>query len=312
MALVLCVGCGMVAWIGAWFLLDEGVAIRGMVGARSHMVVHAVRRMLASVSGWGIVGTLCLWKAFSQAAADMARASSSMERPLTSGEAEALLFLLFPTGGAFGLLFARSVVGLLAVPAVFAWVLNMRHVSRAQVRTKKMAEEMPGVLRTMATALESGNTLVQAVEYVGLHERGLVAESFARASLRLRCGMSVDAALLELADELDAPGIDLLTTALAISQRTGSPLRDLLRRSATLVEQHGEFERLLAVRTAQVRLSVRIVCGLPVVMVCLLTLISPDFRQGLATSSGVVCLCLAGVMDGMALVIIKRIMGSVL
>lgn len=312
MALVLCVVCGAAAWAGAWLLLSEEAAIRGVVGARSHMLVHSARRMLSSVSGWGVVRALCSWKAFAQAAEDATRLVPPMERPLSHREVEALLFLLFPLAGILGLLFSRSLVGVFAVPAVLAWMLNMYRVSRSQARTKKVAEEMPGVLRTMATALESGNTLVQAVEYVGLHEKGPAAESFARASLRLRCGMSVDTALYELANELDAPGIDLLTTALAISQRTGSPLRDLLRRSAALVEQHGEFERLLAVRTAQVRLSVRIVCSLPVLMVCLLTLILPDFRQGLATTPGMVCLCLAGAMDGIALLLIKRIMGRVL
>ena len=47
------------------------------------------------------------------------------------------------------------------------------------------------------------------------------------------------------------------------SHRTGSPLRDLLARSAALVERQGEFERELEVKTAQVRLSARIVCSLP-------------------------------------------------
>lgn len=312
MAFVLCVVCGAIAWVGAWLLLSEGVVIRSAIGARSHAVVHAVRRLLVTVSGWGIVRAACSWDAYAQTAADMARVTSSFDRPLVLEEAQALLFLSFPLGGLSASLLAHSVVGLLLVPAALAWVLGMRYALLVRARTKKVAEEMPGVLRTMATAMESGNTLVQAVEYVGLHEHGPAAESFARASLRLRCGVSVEGALSELAHELDAPGVDLMATALVISQRTGSPLRDLLRRSATLVEQHGEFERLLAVRTAQVRLSVRIVCSLPIVMVCLLTLISPDFRQGLATVSGMTCLALAFVMDGLALVLIRRIMGSVL
>ena len=82
------------------------------------------------------------------------------------------------------------------------------------------------------------------------------------------------------------PGIGLLVTALVIAQRTGSPLRGLFQSSAQLVERQGEYERMLAVKTAQVRLSVRIVCLLPVLLVCVLSLISPDFQHGLATVPG--------------------------
>ena len=83
------------------------------------------------------------------------------------------------------------------------------------------------------------------------------AEPFGRLSLRLRCGLGTEEALGLLAGELEAPGVELLATALVVSHRTGSPLRELLTRSARLVERQGEFQRLLAVKTAQVRLSVR-------------------------------------------------------
>ena len=139
-----------------------------------------------------------------------------------------------------------------------------------------------------------------------------VAEPFARASLRLRCGVPAEAALKQLAAEMDAPGVDLMATALAISQRTGSPLRELFQRSALLVEQQGEFHRMLQVKTAQVRLSVRIVCVLPVGLVVLLSLISPDFRQGLHTTAGIACLLVGATMDAAALLLIRRILKGVM
>ena len=119
------------------------------------------------------------------------------------------------------------------------------------------------------------------------------------------------ALIRELAEELDVPGARLLATALVISHRTGSPLRDLLLRSARIAERQGEFERMLVVKTAQVRLSVRIVCLLPVAMVGLLTLMSPDFQQGLLTPSGVGCVCAAMMLDALALFLIRRMMAGV-
>ena len=108
------------------------------------------------------------------------------------------------------------------------------------------------------------------------------------------------------------PGVGLLVTALSISQRTGSPLRELFQRSANLVESHRQMERELVVKTAQVRLSARVVCLLPLALVGILSLISPDFQEGAATPLGMGCLLVALAMDGAALVIMRRLMKEVL
>jgi len=171
---------------------------------------------------------------------------------------------------------------------------------------------MPSIFRTLSIAMGSGQTLAQAIDYVGSHGEGPAGEGFARASLRLRCGASADEALDALSCELDAPGVGLLATALVISHRTGSPLRGLFLRSARLVERQGEFERLLSVKTAQARLSVRIVCSLPVAMVALLSMISPDFQAGLATPVGVASVVIALSLDGIALAIVRSLLKGVL
>ncbi len=190
------------------------------------------------------------------------------------------------------------------VPAAAA---HMRDVQR-----KETAEAMPVVFRTLAVAMGAGMTLVQAAEYAGAHVGGAVGEAFARLGLRLRCGTATEPALEALTEELPAPGVGLLAVALTISHRTGSPLRGLFQRSARLVERQGEFERLLAVKTAQVRLSVRVVCLLPAVMVAILATISPDFQKGLGTPAGMGCVCAAALLDGLAVFIIRRLVAQVL
>ena len=184
--------------------------------------------------------------------------------------------------------------------------------SRQRARERALIDEMPEVFRTLAMALGSGETLMQAIEYVGIHERGYAGQAFVNAALRLRCGASADEAMTTLAAELDAPGVGLLTTALVIAQRTGSPLRGLFQSSAELVERQGEYERMLSVKTAQVRLSIRIVCLLPLILVCLLSLISVDFQQGVGTAAGMASVLVATLMDGCALLIIRHLMRGVL
>lgn len=208
-------------------------------------------------------------------------------------------------------LFASPVAGLSA-SLLMVGALAARDASRRRRQRREVVASMPGVYRTLSVALASGQTLAQAVSYVGAHERGSVAEAFTRMSLRLRCGTSTEEAVALLAHDLDAPGVELLATALVIAHRTGSPLRDLLMRSAALAERQGEFERMLGVKTAQARLSVRIVCLLPVVMIAILALISPDFQEGLLTPVGMGSVLMAVALDGVALLLIRRMMSGVL
>lgn len=198
-------------------------------------------------------------------------------------------------------LVALSPIGVPIAIAVALAGVPIWHQAQLRRIERELTQEMPGVFRTLAMAIGSGETLAQAIEYLGAHEGGHAAKPFARASLRMRCGESAEEALMELSRELEAPGVGLLTTALLISQRTGSPLKSLFGHAAKMVERQGEFERMLEVKTAQVRLSVRIVCGLPVIMIAALSILSPDFRAGLATLPGMVSVMTAVVMDAFAL-----------
>lgn len=215
--------------------------------------------------------------------------------------------LVLLAGLLFGSPVAAVAFGMGSAGAAAGW-----EASRRQRERRAVSSAMPGIYRTLSVALASGQTLAQAVAYVGVHERGPAARVFSRMSLRLRCGMPTEEAVDLLAEELAVPGCDLLATALVISHRTGSPLRELLLRSAALAERQEEFERSLGVKTAQVRLSVRIVCLLPAVMLALLALISPDFQQGLLTPVGMGCVTVAALLDGVALLLVRRLMRGVL
>ena len=78
-----------------------------------------------------------------------------------------------------------------------------------------------------------------------------------------------------------------------------------------LVERQGELERLLSVKTAQVRLSVRVVSALPPIMVGTLSLISPDFQRGVMTPVGLGCILVAAVLDAVAIVSIRALMRGI-
>ncbi len=308
---LLAIGAGILAGAAALAALPGERASRSP-GLLTRAVVRRALVGLRALGGTRLVG----WALSTGPGGRLARelASAQVLVLLGAGPAEvaaAVACGVLAASIACGLLLASPVAALACGAGLVALVVARDASARQRLR-REVLGEMPGVYRTLSVAMASGQTLAQAVEYVGSHERGPAAAVFARMSLRLRCGVATEDAVRSLCGELDVPGAELLAAALVISHRTGSPLRDLLLRSARLAERQGEFERLLSVKTAQVRLSVRIVCLLPVVMVGVLALVSPDFQKGLLTPSGVGCVSVALVLDGVALLLIRRLMRGVM
>lgn len=289
-----------------------GSAVRHASGWGSRRMQQLLRDV-GSTLGSSLVAAMLLrfasWRALSDELSIRLRGQG-----MAVGREEACGLVLAASVGASCALgaAARSVLGVVVGVAGCLSAVPLWDAARRRARERALIDEMPQVFRTLAMALGSGETLAQAIEYVGVHERGYAGRAFVNAALRLRCGVSTEEAMAELSQELDAPGVGLLTTALVIAQRTGSPLRGLFQSSARLVERQGEYERMLAVKTAQVRLSVRIVCLLPVLLVCLLSLISVDFQQGVGTPAGMASVLVAVLMDGCALLILRHMMRGVL
>lgn len=300
--------------------LAAGVAALALSGARapvappSRLLGRSVRRALrlaVRLSRTPTVGRLLGHTSLRRLAEGLSVAPAARALGLDAGTCVVLLLWALA-------LSSVAVAALMRSPgAGVVWALALagacpaREAALRRRERREVLAEMPGIFRTLSVAMGSGQTLAQSVEYVGAHERGPAGAVFARMSLRLRCGIPTEEAVGLLSRELDVPGAALLATALVIAHRTGSPLRDLLTRSARLAERQGEFERMLSVKTAQVRLSVRIVCLLPAIMVGVLALISPDFQRGLATVSGAGCVLVAALLDGLALALIRRLMGGV-
>ena len=282
----------------------------------SGWAVRQAARLLNAACAWvadsTLVATLMRLPSWAALAGELTRRARQRGALVARKSACALLLMAGVVSSVLLGIAARSPIGLIVGTTASVASVPLWYSSHERRRERALIDEMPEIFRTLAMALGSGETLTQAIEYVGIHEQGYASQAFMQAALSLRCGASTEEAMEQLSRNLDAPGVGLLTTALVIAQRTGSPLRGLFQSSAKLVEQQGEYERMLSVKTAQVRLSVRIVCLMPLLLVGLLSLISRDFQQGLSTLPGVVSIVMAAAMDGCALLLIRHLMRGVM
>lgn len=175
-------------------------------------------------------------------------------------------------------------------------------------RRARVEEAMPEAFGALAVSLGSGLSLSQAMRYVGSHAEEPVRTAFMRVAFSITCGIPAAEALDAMIARLQAPGLELVTLALKVSQRTGAPLKGLLADASKLVGERIELSRWLDVKTSQARMSARLVAGMPVAMIAFLSLLSNDFQKGLATIPGMASIAVALTMNAVAWVAIRKIM----
>lgn len=313
-AVVLCC-IGTFAALGVGLLLaGESAPGRGAVRSVAHSPVESLGLAVASAAR--AVGALIAPAGAVSApwAASMAEELGRVAlpggvRPVSdASSACGLLALMMGASALLGLALSGSAPGLLIGAALPAIVLAVRVAARARERARDLEAAMPEAFGALAIALGSGHSLSQAMRYVGSHAAEPVRSEFMRVSFSIDCGIPAGEALDALLARLPAPGLDMVALALKVSQRTGAPLRDLLAEAAQLVGTRIELKRHLDVKTSQARMSARLVAGMPLAMVCLLSALSADFRAGLVTVKGGGAVVAALVLNAVAWSIIRKIM----
>ncbi len=205
---------------------------------------------------------------------------------------------------------SSSVLGAVVGLAACAGLTTAALGSQARKGRDALAAQMPDALRSLSGALGAGKSLAQAIEHVGRTLPEPMGPQFLQASFEVKAGLSVEEAVAGLCERIEAPGIALLGTALQISQRTGSSLNDLFAQTAQMASDSVALRRELEVKTSQVRLSAKVVAAMPVVLCAVLTLLSGDYRAGLALQAGKTCLLVAALLDIAALLLVRRVMAG--
>lgn len=294
-----CLAC----WEALWCMQHHAPA----AGVRAHGPADAALGALAGVGAFALrrVPAANVLGRYAQELAEMLR-----PRWQASGN-EAALGLLITASVACALaggIIAMSPVGAFAGLAAPCAVCAGR-ISRARrERQRALETAMPEAFGALAISLGSGHSLAQALRFVGNHAQEPVKSEFMKVSCSIACGVPAAEALDAMIEHLKAPGLDLVALALKVSQRTGAPLKDMLGEASRMVGERIELERRLEVKTAQARMSARMVALMPIAMIGVLTLISPDFRDGLASTTGTVSVGIALVLNLMAWMAIRKIM----
>ena len=184
-------------------------------------------------------------------------------------------------GGVAGSLLLRSPAALPLGGAVVLTILRRQATRREVDRAARVREEFPDALLRMASHLRAGQSLAQAVEAVAASGSGPLEQCLSRALADYRCGMPLIQALSRLEREFPGEATTQFQQVLDIYRLSGGNLAEVLDNAASALAEHQSLLGELEAKTAEARLSARILLALPFVLGMYFWFASPEMLRPL-------------------------------
>ena len=212
---------------------------------------------------------------FEVALADRLDAAGSALKPAEWLLAHAGCALLASLGGLLlsGGNVLVALVGLL-LGAVGPWVwLSVRRKRRLRAFGAALAD----TLQLMAGSLSAGLSLAQSVDTVVREGSDPIASEFRRALVESRLGVEIEESLAGIAVRMDSLDFEWVVMAIRIQRDVGGNLSELLTKVADTIREREYLVRQVKTLSAEGRLSVWILGGLPPVFTTYLAVANPRY-----------------------------------
>lgn len=207
---------------------------------------------------------------------------------------------------ALGLTRSLPLALLAAAAAVAGPTVAARH--RESTRRRRFETELPDGLDLLASSLEAGSPLVQAMELVAADGDGPLAEEFARILADNRLGASLVDAMDDSAARVGSRDFGWCVKAVRAQQEFGASLSGVLRTLADFMRWRDELRGEVRALTAEGRVSAYVLISLPFMIGGWFALVNPSYFGTLVSSgAGAVLLGVAGVLMAVGSVWMSRI-----
>jgi tight adherence protein B len=185
---------------------------------------------------------------------------------------------------------ALGVVGLLTtgsgffagVAALVGGLMPYSFVSYRRSRRFRDFEELfPEAIDTLARAVRAGHAFTTALELITNEINEPVAGEFRKLFEEQKFGMPVRDALLNLTERMPLVDVKFFVTAVMLQRETGGNLAEILDNLSYVIRERFKIMRQVRVYTAQGRLTMMLLMGLPPIIVVTMLLMNPSFIRPL-------------------------------
>ena len=170
-------------------------------------------------------------------------------------------------------------------------------VRRAR-RLRAFGAGLADTLQLMAGSLSAGLSLAQSIDTVVREGSDPIAGEFRKALVEAQLGVEIEESLASIAERMESVDFEWVVMAIRIQRDVGGNLSELLTKVAETIREREYLVRQVKTLSAEGRLSVWILGGLPPVFTVYLALANPDYLAPMFTTP------LGFVLDGVMVVLL--------
>jgi Flp pilus assembly protein TadB len=176
-------------------------------------------------------------------------------------------------------------IGVLA-GAVIGW-LSMRLSLSVRIlrRRASFSDQLPDILQLIASTLQAGFSLPQALDSVVREQGQPAASEFSRALAESRLGAKLEDGLDAVASRMDSDDLHWTVMAIRIQQGVGGNLAEVLMTIANTIRERAAMRRQVRALSAEGRLSAYILVALPLIVATWLFISSRGYMRVLYTTT---------------------------
>ena len=203
---------------------------------------------------------------------------------------------------------------MLSAPLLALFGLTTPLVARMVIRRKvkavraEFAEQFPGSLQVLASALRAGHSFNGALGVVVENAAEPARSELARVLQDDQLGVPPEDAIRRLAGRMENRDIEQVALLAELQRTSGGNSAEILDTVVDTIRERAEIRRLVRSLTAQGRMARWILTGLPVFLTGFLWVVHPDVMAHFFTSGGgQVALVIAVMMVAAGSLVIQRI-----
>ncbi|MEA2682174.1 MAG: tight adherence protein [Chloroflexota bacterium] len=180
--------------------------------------------------------------------------------------------------------------------------------ARRHSRRAALVRQLPEALVIMTNSLESGSTVLQALEVVAETMTAPMGDEFVRVTREVSLGVPADEALGHIASRFESKDFAIVVSAVQLNRQMGGSLAEVLKSIIETLRDRVRLADRIRVLTAQSRASAYIVSGLPFGVAVILLVIAPGYMAPMFTNPiGYAAILLALLLFSLAWVVMGRI-----
>jgi Flp pilus assembly protein TadB len=184
-----------------------------------------------------------------------------------------------------GLVTSYVILGVV-VGAITGW-LAMRMSLSMRILRRRMAfsDQLADILQLIASTLQAGFSLPQALDAVVREQGQPAAGEFSRALAETRLGAKIEDTLDAVAIRMNSDDLRWTVMAIRIQQGVGGNLAEVLMTIATTIRERASMRRQVRALSAEGRLSAYILVALPIIVALWLFITSRNYMRPLYTTT---------------------------